>query len=84
MLFGPLPQTLPHFTLSGETLKFRDVVRYVGVFFQSTHRNIFASHYTEKRDCAVGSARAITGCDLLVGNRRMPPSITKQLYTALI
>ncbi|GAW07449.1 hypothetical protein LENED_009438 [Lentinula edodes] len=84
MLFGPLPLTLPHFTLSGETLKFRDVVRYVGVFFQSTHRNIFASHYTEKRNCAVGSARAITGCDLLVGNRRMPPSITKQLYTALV
>ncbi|GAW03939.1 hypothetical protein LENED_005694 [Lentinula edodes] len=45
---------------------------------------MFAPHYTKKRNAAVGTARAITGCDLLVGNRRMPPSITKQLYTALV
>ncbi|KAJ3849038.1 hypothetical protein EV368DRAFT_85945 [Lentinula lateritia] len=84
MLFGPLLHTLPQFILSGKTLKFRDVIRYVGVVFQSTHRNIFASHYTEKHDCAAGTACAITSCDLLVGNRRMPPSITKQLYTILV
>ncbi|KAJ3878477.1 hypothetical protein F5051DRAFT_327871, partial [Lentinula edodes] len=84
MIFGLLPNPLPHLTLSGETLVFRDVVRYVGVFFQSTHRNLFASHYTKKWDCAIGTARAITGCDLLVGNRHMPPSVTKQLYTALV
>ncbi|KAJ3860616.1 hypothetical protein EV359DRAFT_15573, partial [Lentinula novae-zelandiae] len=84
MLFGRLPLVLPQLTLSDKLLKFRDVGRYVGIFFQSTHRNMFAPHYTEKRDAAVGTARAITGCDLLVGNRRMPPSITKQLYTALV
>ncbi|KAH7879474.1 uncharacterized protein C8R40DRAFT_1035802, partial [Lentinula edodes] len=84
MLFGRLPLVLPQLTLSDKPLKFRDVGRYVGIFFQSTHRNMFAPHYTKKRNAAVGTARAITGCDLLVGNRRMPPSITKQLYTALV
>ncbi|KAJ3804300.1 hypothetical protein EV368DRAFT_85633 [Lentinula lateritia] len=82
MLWGLLPHALPQFTLSGEILKFRDVVRHVGIFFQSTHYNIFASHYTKKHDAAVGTARAITGCDLLIGNHCMPPAITKQLYTA--
>ncbi|KAJ4465147.1 hypothetical protein C8J55DRAFT_398787, partial [Lentinula edodes] len=78
------PLVLPQLTLSNKPLKFRDVGQYVGIFFQSTHRNMFAPHYTEKHDAAVGTAHAITGCDLLVGNRCMPPSITKQLYTALV
>ncbi|KAJ3852987.1 hypothetical protein EV368DRAFT_39862, partial [Lentinula lateritia] len=84
MIFGHLPDVLPQLTLTTEILKYRDVVRFVGVFFQSTHHNIFASHYTEKRDSAIASAHAITGCDLLVGNRRMPPAIIRQLYIALV
>ncbi|KAJ3870875.1 hypothetical protein F5051DRAFT_489561, partial [Lentinula edodes] len=84
MLFGVLPHTLPQFTLCGKPLKFRDIVRYVGIFFPSTHRNIFASHYTKKHDCTVGTTHAITGCDLLIGNHHMPPAISKQLYTTLV
>ncbi|KAJ3848169.1 hypothetical protein EV368DRAFT_13775, partial [Lentinula lateritia] len=57
---------------------------YVSIFFQSTHHNIFASHYTKKHGAAIGTACTITGHNLLVGNQCMPPSITKQLYTALV
>ncbi|KAH7873120.1 uncharacterized protein C8R40DRAFT_1005905, partial [Lentinula edodes] len=84
MLFGRLPLVLPQLTLSDKPLKFRDVGRYVGILFQSTHHNMFTPHYTKKCDAAVGTACAITGCNLVVGNHRMPPSITKQLYTALV
>lgn len=63
------------FTLSSETLKYQYVIRRlsvvnVGVFFQSTHRNIYASHLTEK-----------TGM-LLSAQKRKSKAVTYPLVTA--
>ncbi|GAW03734.1 hypothetical protein LENED_005478 [Lentinula edodes] len=84
MVFGRLPSPLPTLYLAGEVLSYRDSVRYVGLHLQSTHRHLFAAHYTVKRDSAITAAGSIAGCDLIIGHRRLDPLIAKQLYSALI
>ncbi|KAJ3851204.1 hypothetical protein EV368DRAFT_3967, partial [Lentinula lateritia] len=84
MLFGHLPPTLPTLRLAGSTLPFKDAICYVGIQFQSSHRHLFAAHYTTKHDAAVTAAGGITGCELIIGHQRLDPSIAKQLYSALV
>ncbi|KAJ4478552.1 hypothetical protein C8R41DRAFT_772466, partial [Lentinula lateritia] len=79
-----IPTTLPILLLAGTALPYHDMVRYVGVHFQSTHRHIFAAHYTAKRDSAITAAGGIVGCELIIGRNRMDPSISLQLYSALV
>ncbi|KAJ3852482.1 hypothetical protein EV368DRAFT_40960 [Lentinula lateritia] len=59
------------------------MVRYVGTHFQSTHRHMFA-HYTAKRDSAITAAGGIVGCELIIGRNRLDPTISLQLYSALV
>ncbi|KAJ3834421.1 hypothetical protein F5878DRAFT_544864, partial [Lentinula raphanica] len=56
----------------------------VGVHFQSSGHHLFAPHYAKKQVAALTAARGIAACDLIVGFRRLDPTITKQLYSSLV
>jgi hypothetical protein len=47
-IFGTLPSTLPIFTLGDNMVDVVEKITYVGITFQMTHPNIFASHYCTK------------------------------------
>lgn len=47
-IFGTLPSTLPIFTLGDNMVDVVEKITYVGITFQTTHPNIFASHYCTK------------------------------------
>jgi hypothetical protein len=84
MIFGPLPSPLPRLTLSNRPLQIKESWPYVGIWLQSTSRDIFATHYRKKSEAAVASARSVFGCERLVGRSRIPPHVARLLYLALI
>ncbi|PPQ69956.1 hypothetical protein CVT26_013292 [Gymnopilus dilepis] len=53
MLFGPLPRSVPHLTIRGQPIGLVDSFKYVGMYFQSTHRYIFAEHCKQKAKEAI-------------------------------
>ncbi|KAJ7018792.1 hypothetical protein C8F04DRAFT_976644 [Mycena alexandri] len=59
MIFGPLPATLPVFRIGAETVEIVPKYKYVGMWFTSTHPNIFAAHYAEKASKARRVANAM-------------------------
>ncbi|KAJ7059171.1 hypothetical protein C8F01DRAFT_989662 [Mycena amicta] len=90
MIFGPIspyPSRRPTscLTLSGEQVPWRSQHKYVGIWFDSTTRDIFRAHYEHKHAAAAFVYwKTILGCDLYVGRGRLPPDVACQLYYALI
>ncbi|KAF7354570.1 Reverse transcriptase domain-containing protein [Mycena sanguinolenta] len=58
MIFGPLPAVLPVFRVGPDAVQIVPRHKYVGVWFTSTHHNIFAAHYAEKASKARRLANA--------------------------
>ncbi|KAJ7150015.1 hypothetical protein C8R43DRAFT_951577 [Mycena crocata] len=48
MIFGPLPPVLPVFRVGDDVVELVPEFKYVGMWFTSTHPNIFAAHYADK------------------------------------
>lgn len=63
MVFGPLPSQLPVLTLNDNVIDYVESYTYVGVVFQSTHRNIFTGDYALKASRARAAANAIIGVE---------------------
>jgi hypothetical protein len=84
MIFGPLPNPIPAIAIYGTCLQVKDIWPYVGVWLQSTSRDIFAAHYHKKLELAISSSRSLFGCERLVGRARLPPHIARILYLALV
>ncbi|KAJ7201576.1 hypothetical protein GGX14DRAFT_304047, partial [Mycena pura] len=58
MIFGPLPAALPVFRVGPDIVELVPKFKYVGLWFTSTHRNIFAAHYAEQASTARRVANA--------------------------
>ena len=84
MVFGPLPRSLECFQINDQQIRFSDCVKYVGVTFQSTAKDYFASHYTEKLMAAHKNIGALFALELFIGCNRIPPSVARMLYFALV
>nr|GAT46238.1 predicted protein [Mycena chlorophos] len=90
MIFGPIsprvsrrPARCP--TLCGESVPWLSQHKYVGIWFDSTCRDIFRAHYEHKHNAAAYVYwKTILGCDLYVGHGRLPPDVACQLYYALV
>jgi hypothetical protein len=82
MIFGPVPRPLPSFNLNGHSIGYTDCFCYVGVTFQSTDRNVFASHYTAKASTARKTGFSVLGIESYIGN--LPPKEGRLLYMACI
>ncbi|KAJ6450210.1 hypothetical protein C8R47DRAFT_998968 [Mycena vitilis] len=82
MVFGPVPATLPRFTLNEHLVRYTDCFCYVGVTFQSTHRNIFKSHYIAKASKARKSGFAVLGIESFIGE--LPPKDSRLLYMGCV
>ncbi|KAJ7234899.1 hypothetical protein B0H12DRAFT_1212531 [Mycena haematopus] len=82
MVFGPLPKKIPIFRLNGKPINYRDHCRYVGITFQSTTRDIFASHYTNKASTARGTGHSVLGIETYIGD--LPPKEGRLLYMACV
>ncbi|KAJ7495225.1 hypothetical protein FB451DRAFT_1213638, partial [Mycena latifolia] len=82
MIFGAIPRTLPTFTVNGRKIGYTDCFCYVGVTFQSTDRNIFASHYTAKASTARRTGYTVLGIEAYIGD--LPPKEGRLLYMACI
>ncbi|KAJ7038895.1 hypothetical protein C8F04DRAFT_884841, partial [Mycena alexandri] len=82
MVFGPMPRPLPVFTLNGRVIHYTDCFCYVGLTFQSTTKNIFASHYSHKATVARRTGFTVLGIESYVGN--LPPKEGRLLYMACI
>ncbi|KAJ7190574.1 hypothetical protein GGX14DRAFT_604029 [Mycena pura] len=61
MIFGPLPAILPVFRVGAKVVEIVPRFKYVGMWFTSTHHNIFAAHYAEKASKARKVANATFG-----------------------
>lgn len=81
-IFNQLPAVLPVFTFGGAPVRISDRFTYVGITFQTTHRNIFAAHYEGKAQKARVVGNAILGVESMIGN--LPPRIGAKLYMARV
>ncbi|KAJ7168699.1 hypothetical protein C8R46DRAFT_898032 [Mycena filopes] len=82
MVFGPIPNDVPVFTLNGLEIGYKENFCYVGMTFQSTTKNIFAAHYSKKASTARGTAYSVLGLESYVGD--LPPKEGRLLYMACI
>ncbi|KAJ7022930.1 hypothetical protein C8F04DRAFT_898873, partial [Mycena alexandri] len=82
MVFGPIPREVPGFTLNGIAMGYKDKFCYVGMTFQSTTKNIFAAHYSDKASTARGTVYSVLGVESYVGD--LPPKEGRLLYMACI
>ncbi|KAJ7168282.1 hypothetical protein C8R43DRAFT_877166 [Mycena crocata] len=82
MVFGPLPKILTPFYINGQLIGYTDCFCYVGLTFQSTHHNIFASHYTAKASTARRTVYSVLGIEVYIGD--LPPKEGRLLYMACI
>ncbi|KAJ7156267.1 hypothetical protein C8R46DRAFT_910045 [Mycena filopes] len=82
MVFGPIPKEVPVFTLNGCTIGYKEQFCYVGMTFQSTAKNIFAAHYSDKASTARGTAYSVLGVESYVGD--LPAREGRLLYMACI
>ncbi|KAJ7022997.1 hypothetical protein C8F04DRAFT_932021, partial [Mycena alexandri] len=82
MVFGAMPRPLPSFTLNGRAIRYTDCFCYVGLTFQSTNANIFASHYTHKATKARRTGFTVLGVESYIGT--LPPKEGRLLYMACI
>ncbi|KAJ7301020.1 hypothetical protein DFH08DRAFT_979134 [Mycena albidolilacea] len=82
MIFGPIPSVIPVLTLNGIMVRYTDRFAYVGITFQSTARNIFASYYAAKASTARGTGYSVLGIESYIGD--LPPKEGRLLYMACI
>ncbi|KII94046.1 hypothetical protein PLICRDRAFT_36277 [Plicaturopsis crispa FD-325 SS-3] len=80
MIYGMLPSPVPKIHIGDHSVELVDCYKYVGVWFRSTHRNIFADHYTIKASKAINMAHAIFAIEKRVG--ALPVFEGRQLYMA--
>lgn len=64
--------------LANKTIVIKEQFTYVGIIFQTTHRNIFVGHYMNKASKARVIGHAILGVESMVG--RLPPAEGRKLY----
>lgn len=81
-VFETLPRQLPVFWFGHKEVVIKDRFTYVGITFQSTHKNIFAAHYTEKAGKGRVISNAILGVESMTGS--LPPLQGKKLYMARV
>jgi ribonuclease HI len=81
-IFGKLPQIIPPFTFGDAAVKVVERFTYVGVTFQTTHANVFASHYSTKASKARVIGHAILGVESMIGS--LPPLESRKLYMARV
>ncbi|KAF7306250.1 hypothetical protein MIND_00415600 [Mycena indigotica] len=90
MVFGPIsqnPRRRPAacLRLAGESVPWLSQHKYVGIWFDSTCRDIFRAHYEHKHDTAARVFwKTVMGCELYVGRGRLPADVSCQLYYALL
>ncbi|KII93966.1 hypothetical protein PLICRDRAFT_70555, partial [Plicaturopsis crispa FD-325 SS-3] len=82
MIFGEIPTPIPTIHIGDTTITLVDCYKYVGVWFRSTHRNIFAEHYITKASKAVNMSHAIFAVEHRIG--AMPAFEGRQLYMARV
>ncbi|KAJ6493831.1 hypothetical protein DFH09DRAFT_1022374, partial [Mycena vulgaris] len=58
MIFGPLPPVLPILHVGDDVVEFVPKFKYVGMWFTSTHPNMFAAHYADRASKARNVANA--------------------------
>ena len=81
-VFGQPPPHLPTFTFGNTVLEVVPKLTYVGITFQSTHAEIFASHYSTKASKARVIGHAILGVESMIGS--LPPYEGHKLYMARV
>ncbi|KAL0562791.1 hypothetical protein V5O48_019287, partial [Marasmius crinis-equi] len=84
MIFGPLPPThqLPKMLVGGNPIKLVHKFKYVGMWFTSTHRYIFAVHYSEKAAKARTTTNGSFVAQQYIGS--LPPIDGITLYNARV
>ncbi|KAJ7450171.1 hypothetical protein FB451DRAFT_1146459 [Mycena latifolia] len=58
MIYGPLPAVMPILRVGDDVVEFVSKFKYVGMWFTSTHPNMFAAHYADKASKARKVANA--------------------------
>ncbi|KAJ7055699.1 hypothetical protein C8F01DRAFT_993691 [Mycena amicta] len=82
MVFGPLPPNLPPLYVNGSVVAFVEEYKFIGIWFTSVKRHIFAKHYLHKASKARGLARACFTVNSKIGS--MPVKEGLQLYKARV
>ncbi|PPQ72667.1 hypothetical protein CVT25_007993, partial [Psilocybe cyanescens] len=82
MIFGPLPASLPILMVNGSSIDAVSIFKYVGFYFQSTKRNIFAEHYVKKSNLAAAGNRSFYMLESIFGT--LWPKLGVQLYMARV
>ncbi|KAJ7127580.1 hypothetical protein C8R43DRAFT_859200, partial [Mycena crocata] len=82
MLFGPLPRLLPIIFVGVLPIELVHEYKYVGIWFTSIARQIFAKHYSEKASKARGISYATFSVESFVG--ALPPREALMLYKARV
>ncbi|KAF7357586.1 Reverse transcriptase domain-containing protein [Mycena sanguinolenta] len=68
MIFGPLPAEIPTLWCGDTAVELVFEFKYVGVWFTSTHRNVFARHYAIKASKARVTSNAIFALKHRIGS----------------
>jgi hypothetical protein len=82
MVFGPVEDRTTCLSIGEEMVERVEHFKYVGVYFTSTTRNIFAEHYHQKASKARRIANAAFAVESMVGC--LPPKEGLQIYMARI
>lgn len=82
MIFGALPPVVPGFYFGKEAVDITCQQTYVGITLRSTHRNIFAEHYSKKASKARSVSNTIFGLESMVGT--LAPWEGRKLYMAQV
>ncbi|KAJ7451917.1 hypothetical protein FB451DRAFT_1051101, partial [Mycena latifolia] len=78
-IFGPLPPILPVLRIRNHVVELVTEFKYVGIWYTSTHSNIFAKHYTVKASKSRATSNVIFGLNHRIGS--LPVLV---LYTARV
>ncbi|KAF7356855.1 Reverse transcriptase domain-containing protein [Mycena venus] len=82
MIYGPLPAVIPTLRIGDMVVELVFEFKYVGMWFTSIHKNVFARHYNIKASKARGTSNTIFGLKHRVGS--LPVREGLQLYMARV
>ncbi|KAJ7887948.1 hypothetical protein B0H13DRAFT_2342185 [Mycena leptocephala] len=68
MIFGPLPDVIPTLYCGNVVVELVFEFKYVGIWFTSVHKHVFARHYAIKASKARGTSNAIFGLKHRIGS----------------
>lgn len=67
LMFGPLPSPFPVLSLCQGLVSWVDSARYTGIYFSTTHADVFARHYTDRGRSARTAADAVVSMESYIG-----------------